>query len=281
MTCGAPILRRDLVPMFSWLFLRGKCRNCGARISARYFIVESLTGILFLLTFIKFDVIDVGFIYPAIFCLFLASVVVVGFEDFDTQEMSLSVLLVSGGIAALSLVYTNFLSNVSENGYAPKLFDSLIGLAAVSVPILLIGFVITPLVYSIFLSEDHKLKRKFTKRLSHDTLTAAERTKLEKLLSEAADRIKERGAVFGFGMGDVVIMAAAGLMLGYKAVVAGTFFAIIFAAVFGIIKVKRDEKRESEYSNAFAFGPFLCIGIAIGAFLGNNIWNLYFSQMQA
>jgi leader peptidase (prepilin peptidase)/N-methyltransferase len=36
------------IPLVSWLCLRAKCRNCGAPISARYFIVELLTGLLFL-----------------------------------------------------------------------------------------------------------------------------------------------------------------------------------------------------------------------------------------
>jgi leader peptidase (prepilin peptidase) / N-methyltransferase len=40
--CGEPIKARDNVPVLSWILLRGKCRNCGARISARYAVVEAL-----------------------------------------------------------------------------------------------------------------------------------------------------------------------------------------------------------------------------------------------
>ena len=48
MTCGHNLGPLDLVPLFSWLFLRGKCRYCGAPIASRYAKIESLTGIIFL-----------------------------------------------------------------------------------------------------------------------------------------------------------------------------------------------------------------------------------------
>jgi leader peptidase (prepilin peptidase) / N-methyltransferase len=46
-SCGAPVKPYDNIPVLSWLILRGRCRNCGARISARYPIVEALTAAVF------------------------------------------------------------------------------------------------------------------------------------------------------------------------------------------------------------------------------------------
>lgn len=46
-SCHAPIRKRDNIPIVSWLLLRGKCRDCGARISARYPLVELGTAVLF------------------------------------------------------------------------------------------------------------------------------------------------------------------------------------------------------------------------------------------
>jgi leader peptidase (prepilin peptidase) / N-methyltransferase len=43
-SCGAPVAPYDNVPVLSWLVLRGRCRRCGARISARYPVVELLTA---------------------------------------------------------------------------------------------------------------------------------------------------------------------------------------------------------------------------------------------
>jgi len=45
--CGEPIKPKDNVPLLSYLLLRGRCRNCKARIAARYPAVEALGGLLF------------------------------------------------------------------------------------------------------------------------------------------------------------------------------------------------------------------------------------------
>ncbi|HEY4059071.1 MAG TPA: prepilin peptidase [Kofleriaceae bacterium] len=45
--CKTPIRWYDNVPLLSWLWLRGKCRSCKTPFSARYLIVEALTGALF------------------------------------------------------------------------------------------------------------------------------------------------------------------------------------------------------------------------------------------
>jgi len=45
--CDAPIKRRHQVPVVGWLLLRGKCAECGARVSARFPIVEIVTALAF------------------------------------------------------------------------------------------------------------------------------------------------------------------------------------------------------------------------------------------
>lgn len=45
--CGTPIRPGDNVPVLSWLVLRARCRHCGEPISARYPVVEVVTGALF------------------------------------------------------------------------------------------------------------------------------------------------------------------------------------------------------------------------------------------
>src|ERR671922_83169 len=46
MACGTPIARRDNIPLYSYLRLRGRCRACGVRIPIRYPAVELATALL-------------------------------------------------------------------------------------------------------------------------------------------------------------------------------------------------------------------------------------------
>lgn len=278
MTCGAEIKRYDLIPLFSWIILGGKCRNCKAPISPRYSVVEGLTGVLFVLMFIKYDIIADGIIYPALLCLFLAGVIVIGFEDFDTQEMSVCVLVYLGVLAFVTRVLSVLLPTALR-GNSVTIVDGLIGMFSVSLPLLIIGFVITPLVYILFISEEHKMIRKLKKRLKRENLNGREKEKVENALNEKLAAVKEQGPVFGFGMGDVVFMAAGGLMLGWKATVVAMFIAIILGAVAALVIKLRARKSEEETDNAFAFGPYLAIGLAAAAYYGTEIFDMYYTAV--
>ncbi len=54
-SCGHALSAPDLVPIFSWLLLRGKCRYCGAKVSVRYLIAELLFAVLTLMCLLRFD----------------------------------------------------------------------------------------------------------------------------------------------------------------------------------------------------------------------------------
>lgn len=273
MTCGTPIKWYDLIPVFSWLFLRGKCRACGAKISGRYILVESLTGILFTLTFMRFDVIEQGLIYPALICLFLAGVIVIGFEDFDTQEMTVGVLVYLVVMGTVTRLFTTLFPNTVK-GCNISVTECLIGLFSVSVPFLIFGFVLTPLVYSLT-NENHKAARKIKARIKKMKSGSAEAKKLQKELDKHLAAIKETGPVYGFGMGDVLLMSAGGLMLGWKATVVAAFIAIILGAAYALILRVKAEKTDSESGSAFAFGPFLAIGLGLASFFGTQLMDLY------
>ncbi len=58
--CAHKLAWYDNIPVFGWIFLRGKCRYCKASISARYPIIEAITGGLFVFYYVMFFMVDLG-----------------------------------------------------------------------------------------------------------------------------------------------------------------------------------------------------------------------------
>lgn len=58
--CDTPLAWKDNIPVFGWLLLRGQCRYCQTPISARYPIVEAITGLLFVFYYVAFFIIGWG-----------------------------------------------------------------------------------------------------------------------------------------------------------------------------------------------------------------------------
>lgn len=132
MTCGTKIRPIDLIPVFSWIFLRGKCHNCGEKISPRYPIVESLNGILYVLTFMILDINAKAIIT----CLLMSLLIVVGFMDWDTQIIDMKIVI---PIFLLSIPAALFTDDVS-------LVHRIVGALAISVPFFIIGEVSRPII---------------------------------------------------------------------------------------------------------------------------------------
>ena len=51
--CGRPLATLDLIPVASYLWLRGRCRYCGVTIPARLMVVEAITGVLFAVVYLR------------------------------------------------------------------------------------------------------------------------------------------------------------------------------------------------------------------------------------
>lgn len=69
------------IPILTWLMLGGRCSNCGAKISARYFMVELLTGALFAVCWTTFGNFSVG--VSIAYAVLLACFVAATFTDFE------------------------------------------------------------------------------------------------------------------------------------------------------------------------------------------------------
>ncbi len=119
--CGAPIRWTDNLPLLSYWLLKGRCRDCGAPFSMRYFLIELLTGLLFLAVFLVF-----GYAYATfVFTVFISILIISTFTDLDhwiiPDSMSLGGAAAGIGLVAIAPV----LGGVSEklisavNGPAP------------------------------------------------------------------------------------------------------------------------------------------------------------------
>ncbi|MCR5718837.1 MAG: prepilin peptidase [Oscillospiraceae bacterium] len=229
-TCGAKIRVIDIIPIVSWVFiLHGKCRNCGEKISPRYPIVEALNGIIYVVTIAIMDF----NLKSVLYCLFFSLLICLGFMDWDTMEMDLRLL---GAIVVLAVPLLIF--SIVQPSNLPdflsfedvSLVDHLIGLVCVSIPFFLIGEISGAVI---------------RKR-------------------SGSDEIRR-----GIELGDTLIMAAGGLLIGWKGALMAAFVGILLAAVFGMINKFRSGESK------FAFGPYLAVGLFVGALCGEPLMDWY------
>ena len=75
----------------------------------------------------------------------------------------------------------------------------------------------------------------------------------------------------GLGLGDVKLMGAAGLLLGWMNILLAMILGSVSGAVIHSVRMRRGAGRK------LAFGPYLAFGIWVAALFGDTIWNAYLS----
>lgn len=98
-SCGHAVRARDNVPVLSWLLLRGSCRDCGARVAARYPLVEAGTALLFLGAGVRFG----SSTYVVVALVLAAAGVALAAIDLDVGRLPFSITAVTAVATALSL----------------------------------------------------------------------------------------------------------------------------------------------------------------------------------
>ena len=206
MNCGYQLKWYDLVPLFSYLCLGGKCRKCKKHIAVQYPMVEFANGILYLVVFFVN-----GFSLSSIlYCLLASALLVLSVIDFRTYEIpfGINVFIFCLGIIQVVNDYGNWL-------------NYLIGFVAVS------GFMMIVI-----------------------------------LLTQGA----------GFGGGDMKLMAAAGLLLGWKEIILAFLLGCIIGSICHVARMKITKE-----DHVLAFGPYLSIGIFLVALWGEDMIRWYLS----
>ena len=213
MCCGNVIKWYDLVPVLSFILLKGKCRNCGAKLSVQYPIIELLNGILYCIIFAV-----IGINVKSVLTMLLASaLIVIAVIDWRTFTIpfGLNVFIAALGCAAVADKLIN------HDFYG--VWDNIIGAVSVS------GFLL--LLYLI---------------------------------------TKGRG----IGGGDIKLMAAAGLFLGWKNCILAFVIGCITGSVIHLLRMKI-----SKQDHVLAFGPYLAFGILIASLWGEVIVEAYLSTL--
>ena len=299
------------IPLVTWLYLRGKCRNCGAPIAIRYFLVELLTGMTFLGCWVAFG--HESAWLAVIYAVFLAGLIVATFIDFEyfiiPDEITFGGMVLGFVCSYLvpSLQGQSSLSNAAR--------QSLLGMgvgAGIIYAILRVGKLVfgrhrvalptdTKIVFTetavqlpdkAIPYEDLFYRQSDTIILHARTVELVDRCYKEAVvrLSPEALRIDDEQlnpeevphleAVSdqivlpreAMGLGDVKFMAAIGAFLGWKAV----FFCLIVSSFIGsLVGVTLVVLRKRALSSRLPYGPYIAAAAALWAFAGHDIIDWY------
>ncbi|MDE7268977.1 MAG: prepilin peptidase [Acetatifactor sp.] len=200
MSCGYQLRWFDLIPLFSFLALGGKCRKCKTRLSVQYPLIEGLNGGLYLAVFARCGVSVESLLY----CLLFSALLALSVIDFRTYEIptGFNYFILTLGLIRVATDFGNWPE------YA-------IGLVAVSL-----------VLYLIY-------------------------------------RVSNGAAIGG---GDVRLMAATGLLLGWKRNILAFLLGCIIGSVIHLARMKI-----SKADRVLAMGPYLAVGVAIAAMWGNEM----------
>jgi len=220
--CGKAIAPYDNVPVLSWLFLGGKCRNCNAKISAMYPAVELLTGILFLACFFIF-----GLTVDALkWAVFAALLVVLTITDLRERILPDEVNFFGVGAGLLFSFFTKSLDGTAQ-WISSRWFDF-------PPPQMALSF-------------------------ADSALGALAGSGLLWIVAEGYFRIRGRE---GMGLGDVKMMAAVGAFLGLKrtmmTVLAGSLLGSVIG-IFLIVVSKKGRDYELPFGTFLGMGALLVV----------------------
>ncbi|MCB2312676.1 prepilin peptidase [Clostridium tagluense] len=133
-SCGSNIKSYDLIPVISWIFLSGKCRGCGQKISIRYALVELATAILFLLTYFQYGV----SIFILRYLILIPFLIVIAMIDYDTMEVYTTTTWVAIAMGIVLLGVNFYLGQA----VATYLYGALFGAGFIIIIILLSKLII-------------------------------------------------------------------------------------------------------------------------------------------
>ena len=302
------------IPLLTWLSLRGKCKNCGAPISPRYFAVELLTGLAFLACWLAF-----GHMSPwiaVVYCLFLAGLITATFIDFE--HFIIPDEITFGG-AAVGFVISFFLPQLhGTNSLKVGLERSALGIAigaGIVYAVLRLGKLLfgrqkisLPANSKIIFTEtalclpDTQIpyeeifyRKTDTIILEAQTVELIDRSYRNVSLRLTPEMLKLGDEKFNpetephmdvvcseivlpreaMGLGDVKFMAAIGAFIGWQ----GAFFSLLASSLIGSAAgIALILLRKREWSSRMPYGPYIALAAVIWIFGGKKLFDLLFQM---
>ncbi|HEX4341817.1 MAG TPA: prepilin peptidase [Verrucomicrobiae bacterium] len=292
------------IPLVTWISLRGKCKNCGAPIVPRYFLVELLTGISFLSCWMAFGHESAWVALAA--SVFIAGLIVASFIDFEHFIIPDEITI---GGTVVGFVISIFLPALHHlDTTVPSIEDSLLGIGVglgLVYGILRLGKLVfgkqnlsfppnTKILFSetslhlpdeevpygdlfyrksdvIVLQADHV---ELVDRCYKNVLVRLSQTKLligeDEFSPDAVPHMEATSAEImlpreAMGLGDVKFMAAIGAFLGWEAVVFSLMVSSIIGAVVGVALIASGKR---EWSSRLPYGPYIALAAVIWIFWG-------------
>src|SRR3954463_10840695 len=128
-SCETPGKPHDNVPVLAWLWLRGRCRACGATISWRYPLVEAVTGLLCAAVVLRYGA-DSDVWLPLAFVILLVPVTLI---DLDFHIIPNTLMLI-GAVVAVALVLATTSDALVQHLIAAAAAGGLFLIAAIAYP---------------------------------------------------------------------------------------------------------------------------------------------------
>lgn len=126
--CEHKLKAWENIPLLSYIYLKGKCSQCGAKLSLEYPLIELTTGLLFVISFIKFDITN-----AISACFFISIVLVAGMIDSKHQIIP-NIIVLPGILVGFILLFLSFIPNwnfvpLVQGSLLAAFLQSLIGCA--------------------------------------------------------------------------------------------------------------------------------------------------------
>jgi len=262
--CSHAIRWHDNIPLFSWLLLRGRCRDCKQPISWRYPAVELITGLWFALIALRFLPLLTAVSIPLStesyvnFWITGLSLCVLGFLLIGLAVMDWQTMLLPDALTLTGIAIALFLICIRAVFLAPN--EDQVRLAHNHIQLTSPGGVVDS--GNLFLTGPETL---IFGRIAAVCAAAL----LLLLIRWLYKALRHRE---GMGLGDVKLLAMIAAFLGFWPAMLAFFFGVLFAAVYGAYLLARGNAKGT---SKLAFGSFLAIGGLLSAQFGNRLIDIY------